>query len=465
MAAFTVLGVVAAVAVAAAPAVAPAAQDVSRAAATSQLRVGADKRSFVKADGSPFFWMGDTAWSLFVSLDRREAIEYLDNRAKLGFTVIQAVAVEPPSAGLGPNAYGDMPYTGSIDKPLVTRGNSPSDNAQYDYWDHIEFVVREAAKRGLYIAMLPAWGRAAASESLTERNAEAYGRFLGQRFASRHPNIIWLAGGDTQEFHPEIWRELAAGLGPRNKVLVGYHPGGGLNSASALADEPWMDFNTHQSGHDRIDDNTSLWENLALSFKATPRRPFLDAEPSYEQHPVDFEAANGYIGADEVRAAAYVSVLSGAAGHTYGHHNVWMMYGAHRGGNGADPKDIHWRAALDAPGARQMSHLARLMAAHPAPRLPAPELVATSGEAGDRPDVLAARAANNSYVLVYTRKGRGFRLDTAPAARAIRAYWLDPRTGKKAAVPNVKAAKSVAFTPPTRDTDWVLVVDRARATN
>ena len=44
-------------------------------------------------DGTPFFWLGDTAWRLFEKLDREEAQRYLENRRQKGFTVIQAVAV------------------------------------------------------------------------------------------------------------------------------------------------------------------------------------------------------------------------------------------------------------------------------------------------------------------------------------------------------------------------------------
>jgi hypothetical protein len=29
---------------------------------------------------------------------------------------------------------------------------------EYDYWDHVDFIVDEAAKRGIYMAMVPIWG-------------------------------------------------------------------------------------------------------------------------------------------------------------------------------------------------------------------------------------------------------------------------------------------------------------------
>jgi hypothetical protein len=57
------------------------------------LQVSANKRHLVKPDGTPFLYLGDTAWELFHKLNREEATEYLQNRAEKGFTVIQAVVL------------------------------------------------------------------------------------------------------------------------------------------------------------------------------------------------------------------------------------------------------------------------------------------------------------------------------------------------------------------------------------
>ena len=58
-----------------------------------RLKVSENRRFLVTTEGKPFFWLGDTAWELFNRLDRDAAARYLDNRKKLGFTVIQAVAI------------------------------------------------------------------------------------------------------------------------------------------------------------------------------------------------------------------------------------------------------------------------------------------------------------------------------------------------------------------------------------
>src|SRR5687768_10999276 len=76
---------------------------------SAQLRVSPDKRYLVKKDGSPFFWLGDTAWELFHRLTREEAKEYLQNRVEKGFTVIQAVVLAEFDGLNVPNPYGHRP--------------------------------------------------------------------------------------------------------------------------------------------------------------------------------------------------------------------------------------------------------------------------------------------------------------------------------------------------------------------
>ena len=76
-------------------------------ALTQPLRVSDNKRYLVRADGTPFFYLGDTAWELFHRLNREEAERYLKRRAKQGFTVIQAVVLAELDGLHVPNPYGD----------------------------------------------------------------------------------------------------------------------------------------------------------------------------------------------------------------------------------------------------------------------------------------------------------------------------------------------------------------------
>ncbi len=122
-------------------------------AAEPWLRVSDNQRFFVQADGTPFFYLADTAWELFHRLNREQASQYLENRAARGFTVIQAVVLAELDGLHDPNPYGH--------RPLVD--NDPThpdvrDGSGNDYFDHVDFVVGKANALGLAIGMLPTWG-------------------------------------------------------------------------------------------------------------------------------------------------------------------------------------------------------------------------------------------------------------------------------------------------------------------
>src|SRR5688572_17339589 len=123
------------------------------------LKVSDNQRFLVTAKGKPFFYLGDTAWELFHRCTREEAIAYLDLRRKQKFNVIQAVALAELEGLVDPNAHGDLPLVERDPaRPAITPGANPSDATAYDYWDHVDFIVNEANRRGLYIGLLPTWG-------------------------------------------------------------------------------------------------------------------------------------------------------------------------------------------------------------------------------------------------------------------------------------------------------------------
>ncbi|MBR4528444.1 MAG: DUF4038 domain-containing protein, partial [Bacteroidaceae bacterium] len=75
-----------------------------------QIKVSENHRFLTHQEGKPFFYLGDTAWELFHRLNREEARSYLQDRAKKGFTVIQAVAVAELDGISTGNAYGHLPF-------------------------------------------------------------------------------------------------------------------------------------------------------------------------------------------------------------------------------------------------------------------------------------------------------------------------------------------------------------------
>ena len=115
-------------------------------AATAQFRVS-DNHRFILRDGKPFFWMGDTAWELFHRLNKEQAVYYLKKRAEQGFTVIQAVALAEFDGLHIPNPEGDL--------PLI---NDDPRQPNEQYFQHVDYIIDQAAEAGLVIALLPTWG-------------------------------------------------------------------------------------------------------------------------------------------------------------------------------------------------------------------------------------------------------------------------------------------------------------------
>ncbi len=76
---------------------------------TRRIRVSPSGRYLEREDGPALLYLGDTAWGLFHRLTRDEAERYLTDRARKGFTVVQAVVLAELDGLSVANANGDLP--------------------------------------------------------------------------------------------------------------------------------------------------------------------------------------------------------------------------------------------------------------------------------------------------------------------------------------------------------------------
>ncbi len=443
---------------------------------TMRLRVSQNRRFLVHDrlpdDGEPFFYLGDTAWEIFHRLTREEAGRYLRQRAELGFTVIQAVALAEFDGHTEPNAYGHLPL---IDQDPARPNVVPG--LANDYWDHVDAVVRSANELGLWVGFLPTWGRywhdpvKDGKPLFTPENAEVYGEWLGRRY--RDAGLIWILGGDRvveNDTQREVIRAMARGLrrGDGGTHLMTFHPAGGRGSAEVFHTEPWLDFNMRQNGHGC---DYERYRNTRLEYDRLPVKPVIDGEPVYEDHPVAFRPdEQGHSISADVRRAFYWDVFSGAFGHTYGHHSVWQMYTAAR--KPINRPLMEWTEAMEQPGARQMRHGRRLIESRPfLDRVPddgilVPAASPSSVPGSGRYRFVATRDAARTYAMVYVPIGRRFRvhMDAVKADRAV-AWWFDPRSGKATRIGSFSARGEREFLSPSPGEfqDWVLVLDAETA--
>ena len=213
---------------------------VAAAGVPGPVKVSPDGRHFVDRSGTPFFWLGDTAWPLFTQYSREQAEAYLSNRAAQGFTVVQGVLAWGHGSG--------MEQKSPVQNPLGQKPWIDDDPARPNpaYFEHVDHLVDFANQQGPRPRHAPHLGLLREGEpDLTRGNARAYGRWLGARYKDA-PNVVWVNGGDrTPTGFEDVFRELARGLreGDGGAHLVTYHPCGWRSSAQYFHAEDWLDFN------------------------------------------------------------------------------------------------------------------------------------------------------------------------------------------------------------------------------
>lgn len=419
------------------------------------------------ADGTPFFYLGDTAWELFHRLSREEADDYLNDRAHKGFTVVQAVAVAELDGIGSPNVYGHLPFVDQDPtRPDIHEGTDD------DYWDHVDYIVHRANALGIVVGLLPTWGcywHDGGQPVFNAQNAYVYGRWLGKRY--RDAGVIWILGGDRNvdnDAQRATLQAMAQGLqeGDGGVHLITLHPRGGGGSAEVFHDEPWLSFNMRQNGHDNV---YATYANTLRTYLRTPSKPVIDGEPIYEDHPVNFDPdRNGHSTAADVRRALYWDLFEGACGHTYGHHSVWQMYQPGKYSPVNRPL-MCWREALQQPGASQMHYAKDLLLSYPFfTRIPATDEVLEAGEYSSAMPgrgtyhFAATRDTEGTYIMVYAPTGRPFTVhtDCMPGKR-LRLSWFNPRTGRKHRAGLRPNTGSLTIASPAEGEmeDWVLVIE------
>jgi hypothetical protein len=425
----------------------------------SQIKVSDDKRHLVTKNGKAFFWLGDTAWELFHRLNREEAKQYLQNRADKGFTVIQAVVLAEIDGLNVPNANGD--------KPLIDNDPAKPNEA---YFRHVDYIVNEANRRNLIIAMLPSWGDkwnkdrwGIGPEIFTPENATLYGDWIAKRYKNKQ--VVWVMGGDRnlvdstdRAIITNMARAIRKVVG--DKQLITFHPTGGRSSYDFFAEDEWIDFHMSQTGH-RV--ASPAYNTNTRAYRLKVIRPHVNGEPNYEDHPNDFNPVEkGWMDDFDTREAAFWNMLSGGAGHTYGNHNIWQMYTEQR--VAINNARTSWPVAVNQPGAYQVGFMKKMFEKRPWQKL-VPDQTIIVGDNPEGPEYrVAAISSDADFLMVYIPYGKKTSINTNKLkAVKLQAWWYNPRDGKAIKLGEIVNTGSHEFTPTSvgRGSDWILVLDDA----
>jgi hypothetical protein len=436
------------------------------------IRVAEGGGHLVHADGTPWFYLADTAWNGPMLAGEEDWDYYLQVRWEQGFTACQYVSTQwrtAPEGGPGGPTYWGGDRLERLNPAFFQRLDARQE-ALADAGIVGVPVLLWAIKGGQFNETNP-------GNVLSEEDCALLARYQVARWHA-YP-VVWILNGDGKYLDEEAarWRRIGRVVfgeterGQRAPTMV--HPGGQTWVGHEFKDEPWLDIVGYQSGHG---DDEKAWRWIvegppATEWRSVPGKVVMNIESPYEDH-VSYQSKERHP-AVHVRRANYWSLLvSPTAGVTYGGHGVW---GWDPGGTTpvAHPYtgvSKHWREALQLPGAQQMRHLHDVFASVPWWKLrPAQELLGghpytvAQGSDGGGADVLryvtAARTDDGRAAVLYLAAGGELRLDTSSLSGGLIATWVNPRDGSRANAGRVEQGQ-VALRSPDGD-DWVLILRAA----
>ncbi len=421
-------------------------------------RLSPNRRYFVHADGTPWFFLSDTAWNGALMSTREEWEQYLADRSSKRFTAVQFVMTQW-RAGRH-DELGQVAFTGT-DRIQIHPG----------FFRRMDSKFEALNRHGLVAVPVLLWALSSKEKEspgvgLPADQAILLAQYMVARYGAWH--VIWFLGGDGdyRGANAERWKTIGRAVFPQGEPRrpVTLHPRGMQSPWAEYKDEPWLDFFLYQSGHGS-DARKWRWnatEGPAKDWTLEPARPVIDGEPNYEGH-LSYQARARITDA-EVRRAVYYSLLAAPpAGVSYGAHGIWYWARKpevpldHPNSGVADP----WFECLDYPGARQMKILRDVFDSVEWWKL-RPDRGLLAEDPHDetfRSYPMPARSEDGRFALIYLPANPTVKLDLSGFGGAVRGEWIDPRTGARSVAGRWDPVRGIEVKTPAEG-DWLLLLRR-----
>ncbi len=322
------------------------------------LQISENKKYLQHKDKTPFFWLADTWWMGFTKRLKwpSDFTKLTKDRAKKGFSVIQIVA------GL----YPDM-------EPFDKRGENGAgfpwkedfSCINPEYFDMVDERLDLLVQSGLVPCIVGCWGyyidfagtdvikkhweyisaRYGAYPVVWCMAGEAIMPFYGSLGFSKEKNekykTLWSNSEKKLEYYSwarKEWTDITSHLKQIDpfKHPVTIHP---TDYGHNMVEDPsLLDFDMLQTGHGSWNSFKRTVDMMRESLELEPKMPVINGEVCYE-------GIGGSCTADAQRFTFWASMLSGAAGHTYGADGIWQV-NCEDNLFGASPQGVTWGNAL-----------------------------------------------------------------------------------------------------------------------
>lgn len=426
------------------------------------VTVSPNRRYFVYADGTPFFYLGDTHW--FMMRERFDASNLpgcpsqfkrcVDVRVDQGFTVYQC------QCGMGG-------YPGSaIDGNYDWHRKTGIDDRDLAGFHNVDRKIQYLAEKGMVIANAMAW------RSQVLGLDDDYLRRLARNWSARYAAypMLWTMGQEIDGASPgedpmlvPKWQTTAEALAASDAY---HHPLSAhmheefqvTASTSLWRDKPYHTWyamqNISNNGH--LHKDGPIWNSTAKDYwDSKPTKPAIVYEDQYENWGTDV---------GDARINAYAPYLCGFYGIGYGVAAIWDdRHSPDFPSNQPPTLDGTcgvWYEALDRPSGVQMSYMRKFFDTLKwwtlIPRYDMDQYLTVADPHNAR------LASSDTTVVALLWGGGGAVLHRLAPGIEYTASWYDPRLGQWNAIGNIRADSAGNWTVPSKPAwkDYLLVLRR-----
>lgn len=413
------------------------------------LRMSPNHRNVVRADGSPLFLVGDTAWSLPWRATPEAVKIYAADRRDKGFNCVLLMSILPDADAVGPR---NRQQIGGFDvgfEDFSTGHMNQMNVAYFQYMDELMALLLEHGIVPIYSPVFQGYGwqgKNVLGNRLPPSEYARYCRFLVARYGAQP--AMWLVSADSHGLAPTVdagGQEFEAWDDYHQPAGIHYSPSDKDHQNRSYQDAEWLDFQWCQTGHDGTDTIkvTAMCDNL-------PIKGVANGEPTYEGI-ADPTRAIGWWQGNE----AWSNLTAGGTmGVFYGVAALWQWkLTADEPGWPAWAIDHHsWSSALHLEGSTYVGYVGRALAGFDFIDMEKhPEL------AGGKSCV----AKPGKFYCVYLPTGG--KVTLTGLTEPLPSYWFNPRTGE---MQDHGLAAVATYTTSAPDAQpWVLLVGVRKETN
>ena len=434
------------------------------------IQVSENRRHFRHADGTPFFWLGDTWWyGLCSRLRWPKDFKYLvANRKELGFSLFQIFVSFPPDSR-------DFDPRGSNQAGLAWEQGYSRINPKY--FDAVDLRIQHLVESGIVPCIYGCQGYYYVW--MGEQVLKKHWRYLIGRYGA-YPVLWCLAGETTSPYYlldgteewdrnkviqKKGWTEIARYVRSEDPYRhpVTSHPYPFIDGRDDVEEEGVLDFNLLQCGHGGYENLPKMADFVVKAYKRTPVMPVVNGESNYE-------GMFGRNWEDIQRFHFWTSMLSGVAGYTYGADGIMQMNDKEQL-FGPSPFGIAWgnttwQDASRFAGCRQIAKGKQLLERYPWWEFePHQEWVKRYPAHNEFTRPYCAGIPNRVRILYYPeptmRHSPPITVQRLEAGSRYKAFYFDPRSGEEYPLEKVDPEQNGGWTasyPPIAQ-DWVLVLE------